>query len=409
MRHENTEGGVTLRESDRGWRSSPYAMDLPAEVVQQLDAATRESWRLLWLPPNLARQFEDDVARSSRMVRLSACAIPLILFISVPLWLPLLIDSRYIMLPGTILASTLPLSLVFAGMQVLLLKNPTYRHIEWLFCLVFLLNLLVTEWLRHQAHIDRSLFTPSIAVSIPVAVLVLGRLSILRSALFVVAYIVVVRLIEMVFDYPPSNRAPPDWLIEIILLATVMMSAIWWRLSAKRIWAATILLGVLAYRDALTGLANRRALDEHFERLARQAERNNAGPLYLALIDLDHFKKINDSYGHDHGDIVLAKVGVLLSGCARRPLDMAARIGGEEFALLLYGCSAEDGNRRVDNILSDLRALAIEHREHPAGIVTCSAGGVAVPTDMLLNEALRRADHGLYRAKLEGRDRAVFV
>ncbi|WP_428309333.1 diguanylate cyclase domain-containing protein [Hydrocarboniphaga sp.] len=409
MRRDNTDGGDIQRESDRGWRSSAYAMDLPAEVVQQLDAATRDGWRLLWLPPDLARQFEDDVARSSRMVRLSACAIPLILFLSTPLWLPLLIDSRYIMSPGTILASTLPLSLVFAGMQVLLLKNPTYRHIEWLFCLVFLLDLMVTEWLRHQAHIDRSLFTPSVAVSIPVAVLVLGRLSILRSALFVVAYIVVVRLIEMVFDDPLSNRAPPDWLVETILLATVVMSAIWWRLSAKRIWAATILLGVLAYRDALTGLANRRALDEHFERLARQAERNNAGPLYLALIDLDHFKKINDSYGHDHGDGVLAKVGVLLSGCARRPLDMAARIGGEEFALLLYGCSAEDGNRRVDNILSDLRALAIEHREHPAGIVTCSAGGVAVPTDMLLNEALRRADHGLYRAKLEGRDRAVFV
>jgi diguanylate cyclase (GGDEF)-like protein len=410
MRRENSDGGsVTMRESDRAWRSSTYAMDLSAEVVQRLDAVTRDSWQFLKLPPDLAEQFENYVCRSSRMVRLSACAIPLLLFLTSPAWLPFLIESRYIVAPGTMLAFTVPLALVFVGMQMLLLKNPTYRHVESLFCLAFLLDVLLMEIMRHVAHIDRLEFTPSVTVSIPVAVLVLGRLSIMRSTLFIAAYLAVVGLTEIVFNDAATNRAPPDWLIETILLGTVLMSAIWWRLSAKRIWAATTLLGVLAYRDALTGLANRRALDEHFERLARQAERHNVATLYLALVDLDHFKKINDSYGHEHGDSVLARVGVLLSGCARRPLDMAARIGGEEFALLLYDCSAEDGNRRVESILSELRALGIEHREHPAGVVTCSAGGVAVPTDMLLNEALRHADRGLYQAKLEGRDRAVFV
>lgn len=405
----NKASGSSVRARNEGWRSPALAMELSAEAVQRLDAATRQRWRIANLPAEMQAQFEDDVARGNRAVRLTAVTIPLILFSTMPLWLGLLLDAEHIVGPQTLLLCTLPLSLALLALAAVLMWAPDYRHVEWLFFLVFLYDVLSMEVMRHLAHIDRATFNASITVSIPVAVLVLGRLTVPRSLLFVLAYVAAVLAVGRYFDEPASDRAPSDWLIEIILLSTVLLAAISWRLSVKRIWAATLLLGVLAYRDSLTGLANRRALYEHYQRLSRQAKRDGVASLYLAQLDLDHFKKLNDGYGHEHGDRVLAQVGVLLSEAARRPLDMAARVGGEEFALLFYDCNAEHGARRVEKLLQALRDCRIEHRGNPAGVVTCSAGGVVVTPEAPLDEALRRADGGLYQAKQQGRDRAVFV
>jgi len=170
-------------------------------------------------------------------------------------------------------------------------------------------------------------------------------------------------------------------------------------------------LRTMAFRDALTGLPNRRAFDDHYETAMRALQRQAqpGGSLVLALIDLDHFKRINDEYGHAYGDGVLSELGVALSQFARRPLDLAARIGGEEFALMLYDCSARDGLERAQALCTLVRDMGIENAGAPSGVVTCSIGLVTVSLGTPLSEAYRWADQGLYQAKRQGRDQVVPV
>lgn len=158
-----------------------------------------------------------------------------------------------------------------------------------------------------------------------------------------------------------------------------------------------------AYQDALTGLPNRRAFDTVLAREFASARRNNQ-PLCFVALDIDHFKRINDTYSHATGDIVLQTVGQLLQTAARES-DFAARVGGEEFAILLN-----------DDRIEDAQTMCARLREHFhnthdwAGIeglqVTFSAGLVCLSTDDASPQHLiDRADAALYQAKHDGRDR----
>ncbi|BAL96109.1 GGDEF domain-containing protein [Rubrivivax gelatinosus] len=154
----------------------------------------------------------------------------------------------------------------------------------------------------------------------------------------------------------------------------------------------------LAETDALTGLPNRRALEAEFE------ARRGPGPLVLAVLDLDHFKRINDRFSHLVGDAVLRQAGALMAASLRAP-DLLARLGGEEFVALaaLPPDEAAGAFERVR------RSLA-EHAwgEIAEGLqVTVSIGVTAVSAGEDLIAALARADALLYRAKHEGRDRVV--
>ncbi|WP_454597432.1 diguanylate cyclase domain-containing protein [Qipengyuania sp. SM2507] len=146
--------------------------------------------------------------------------------------------------------------------------------------------------------------------------------------------------------------------------------------------------------DPLTGLANRRGLLRHYE----ESERGR--PHGVALIDCDHFKRINDRYGHDVGDEVLVAIGRGLKG----ENVFAARLGGEEFVVLLYGDDwqslAEKARRRVTTAV-------IEHVPDLATTVTASAGIAQLRDGESLASALKRADRGLYAAKDAGRDRSL--
>ncbi len=101
-------------------------------------------------------------------------------------------------------------------------------------------------------------------------------------------------------------------------------------------------LNDLADRDGLTGLYNRRAYNNYMERIWRQSRRDE-GQLTIMLIDIDHFKAFNDFYGHQAGDDALKRVAEVIAMGAQRPLDFAARFGGEEFALVLYGPAQDFG------------------------------------------------------------------
>lgn len=164
--------------------------------------------------------------------------------------------------------------------------------------------------------------------------------------------------------------------------------------------------------DGLTGLANRRHFDETIAREWRRAARYKR-PLSLALVDVDHFKQYNDTYGHLAGDECLKGVAGSLLAVSRRPSDLVARYGGEEFALVLPETDQAGARRVAESLCDAIRALAIRHAGIAAGAghVTISVG---VATMMPGQEGagpqslIGEADLALYAAKSGGRDRVGF-
>lgn len=159
-----------------------------------------------------------------------------------------------------------------------------------------------------------------------------------------------------------------------------------------------------ALRDELTGLYNRRAFFELGERLLVRAKRQYS-PLAILMCDLDHFKKINDTYGHEAGDQVLRAIGQLLREKVRDS-DIAARIGGEEFALLLPETSVREAMNLADRLLQLLRSLRVEHNGQTIRPTASIGLAMKQPQDTHnLEQLLSRADHAMYLSKAAGRDR----
>jgi diguanylate cyclase (GGDEF)-like protein len=168
-------------------------------------------------------------------------------------------------------------------------------------------------------------------------------------------------------------------------------------------------LGLLARQDGLTGLANRRRLDEIIEQEWMRARREQQS-LGLLMIDVDHFKLYNDRYGHQAGDTCLRTIAFLLRDIARRPADLAARYGGEEFMLLLPNTDLQGAGAIAEAFSAALRWKHIPHDRAPFRRVTVSIGVAAIipPADSDDFEALvKAADQALYRAKNAGRDKAM--
>jgi diguanylate cyclase (GGDEF)-like protein len=164
----------------------------------------------------------------------------------------------------------------------------------------------------------------------------------------------------------------------------------------------TQLIGI----DALTGVANRRSFDEGLERLWKQAFAEHR-PLALIMIDVDHFKRFNDHYGHQAGDICLQKVASTVQDCVRSG-DIVARYGGEEFAVIVPEASPPRALTVAERILDGVRALQLRHEGLGADrIVTVSLGVASlIPRDSDgMRSLVELADHFLYAAKNEGRNR----
>lgn len=161
-----------------------------------------------------------------------------------------------------------------------------------------------------------------------------------------------------------------------------------------------------AIRDGLTGLFNRRYFEEAAERELSRAKRHER-PLVFMVLDVDHFKRFNDTYGHDAGDYLLREVGQLLRRSVRQS-DFACRFGGEEFVLILPESPVEEARKRADQIRQGFHALGLSHQGKVLGQVTVSIGVAAYPDHGADRDVLiRSADEALYRAKHEGRDRVV--
>ncbi len=161
-------------------------------------------------------------------------------------------------------------------------------------------------------------------------------------------------------------------------------------------------------RDALTGLFNRRYMEETLERELNRSEREDK-PVGVIMLDIDHFKNFNDLFGHDGGDALLRELGVFLKKTARGG-DVVCRYGGEEFLEVLPGANSENARLHAEKIRQGVKELLVYHLGKPLAKCTVSLGVAAFPENGLTIETLlKAADSALYRAKNEGRDKVVMA
>jgi diguanylate cyclase (GGDEF)-like protein len=161
-------------------------------------------------------------------------------------------------------------------------------------------------------------------------------------------------------------------------------------------------------RDPLTGLFNRRYFEESLDRELRRATRNDT-QVGLVLLDIDHFKHFNDTFGHEAGDLLLRELGSFLKGHIRGG-DIACRYGGEEFVLVLPDTSLQTMQQRATQIHAEVKHVRALYQGRSLGPITLSLGVVAFPQHGQTREGLLRvADDTLYRAKHEGRNRVVIA
>ncbi len=171
-------------------------------------------------------------------------------------------------------------------------------------------------------------------------------------------------------------------------------------------WLRALRMQVQSYSDPLTGLLNRRYFFEEGARQINSADPSDL-PIAMLMLDIDYFKKYNDHLGHPQGDRCLRKVASAANPQLRHPLDINARLGGEEFAVLLFSCDQEHALVAAEAIRESVAALDIEHPGSPLGRVSISVGvSVTNETDQSnLDTLLLAADRALYRAKNGGRNR----
>ncbi|MDQ2733764.1 MAG: GGDEF domain-containing protein [Pseudomonadota bacterium] len=199
-----------------------------------------------------------------------------------------------------------------------------------------------------------------------------------------------------------------DWRVEAVTAMLVVAGSVWFATAASyisnlrgRLRGSLQHIATLATYDDLTGLWNRRQIDQMLEAAVKHAQRHGSA-LCVAMMDVDHFKRINDRYGHAMGDEVLKAVAGTLAGSVRAG-DEVGRFGGEEFVLLLPATTMAQATSLADRLRSRMETL----QSTPAGEppVTGSFGLAAWRAGESAGDLVRRADQALYRAKAGGRNR----
>lgn len=376
----------------------------PREVLALERIAERGSPGRFRFPDRLERQFQAHVRQTSRLARVSLAVMTVLLYLVAPMWTALLLESPE---SNTLFILVLELGVMaplFGLVGYLLWRHGEREWAEWLMLGAFAAELVIIEWLRYRAELGGYLLDPSLGVLVPVAIVLLARIRILRALGLVLFYAAVVGVRSYWWPSPHAYLHSTAWLLQSLLLVIVLMSAIWSKLSFRRQWAANMLVRLMAYRDSLTGLPNRRAFETHHDVVSRALSRSPGTQLVLALIDIDHFKKINDLYGHEHGDGVLAEFSLTLAQAVRSPMDMVARLGGDEFVLLLCDCDEAEARQRLTALVTMVRELQIDNASGKNGILTCTIGAVIGGPKLPLYELYKAADESLYQAKRDGRD-----
>jgi diguanylate cyclase (GGDEF)-like protein len=243
-----------------------------------------------------------------------------------------------------------------------------------------------------------------------------GALRLDTRRLAAIATVAFVAYGVMLWRIAAVSPRPLDPRLELFQLAVLAVALAWFaymggyinalrrrmRRSNEELAAALVRIERMAARDELTGLCNRRHLMSVLEREKARSDRGQ-GSFCIGLLDIDHFKRVNDSCGHPAGDEVLRCIARAVEDELRR-IDTAARYGGEEFGIVFAQTSEEGALQGADRIRRRIEALRIPALPQ-AGVVTASIGVTEFRSGEPLEAAIGRADAALYRAKQQGRNR----
>jgi diguanylate cyclase (GGDEF)-like protein len=220
-------------------------------------------------------------------------------------------------------------------------------------------------------------------------------------------------LVRGLYPYLPGSPlhraldANPDWRVWLVLYFLVLAIALNFVLGYIVVMRLVRKLQHLSQHDGLTGLLNRRAIEYLLDREAQRLQRFGQ-PFAVMLVDIDHFKRINDRLGHPAGDAVLASVARTLESQARE-VDRVARFGGEEFCVLLPFTLHEGAQQAGERLREAVRRTPVPWSDETISVtVSVGVAPASDPTEPLLT-LLNRADQALYRAKADGRDRVVMA
>jgi diguanylate cyclase (GGDEF)-like protein len=261
-------------------------------------------------------------------------------------------------------------------------------------------TITATQSMTMGGALTLAAFTPSfLAFSLPAMLPIIAGLAIGSNANpALAAYSAIFLILTTVISRRMNRSLRQTWLLTFEKEDLV-----------KSLTAAHDMQLTLAKTDSLTGIANRRYFDEVLEKEISRMQRSG-GQLSLFMLDVDHFKAFNDTYGHIAGDDCLRQVAHVLRQALTRVSDLAVRYGGEEFAGILPETDREGAVALAEAILRDVEGLMIAHRNSPvAGFVTVSIGVVTLSGEEIgsAEEIVSLADQQLYYAKSEGRNRVA--
>lgn len=303
---------------------------------------------------------------------------------------------------------------LFAGITLLtILPFSVFRFVsgDWLIALLDLgfLSVIVASfliaWQSGRTELAGNLIAAAAITGVGAVVVVFGQ-----SAMWVlpamvgsfllatswVAAILSAGLIVMVAGHDPAFTGSTEhWIFVAASIQTALFSLIFSLRSNQR----RVSLAFMAETDSLTGLGNRRALRQDLTSLVDHNRRRNAN-LAVAMMDIDHFKRVNDEFGHDVGDRVLEDLARIVKE-ETRETDRGYRFGGEEFVLILQDIDAPG----LESALNGLMERIHDCLTSPGGPVTVSIGATRVSSADSAHACLQRADQAMYRAKSNGRDR----
>jgi diguanylate cyclase (GGDEF)-like protein len=354
--------------------------------------------------PAMEREYLGWVRGESSLIRQVMMAVPLLAMLLAPLYRNLIHHPNADAIFWLRLIEwgvVIPLCTLSIGV---LRKYPHSRLGTQLMLIASIAVFWAVAMIRWVTTTDIPSMSPEIVMVVPLTLAAVARLrlqlilpvAVLCPALFLVA--------EYLLPGHPHFAATV--LGTLLFCALTVITAIATDRLLRRAWLSRAIVELTAMSDAVTGLPNRQWFNRDYQTLFSQSRRNRE-PLAVFLIDLDHFKKLNDHHGHAAGDEALARIGELLRRFSRRPMDLSGRYGGEEFVLVLHNPTFNGAQRIVRDLLTELEQLGIENSGAPLGRVTASAGiYMAVPTaEDRPEDFLRLADGALYAAKQAGRNR----
>lgn len=383
-------------QSAEDFRDTPYGRQL------------LQGFRFLFFVPELEREFRRYLNHQARLAqRLGACLLMLVvagyLYVerhlfaqSDPAWLLELTLLRLLeMLPGL---GILAMSLFHKRVRIIANR-------------LFPVLLVLVGIIAARIDIQYEMLQPEMSFRYGAGLLIVCSFfflgitfwrALISAALIVLIDVLMAAMILSPFEMKVHWISVSYYLLLLVIGAT---SRYVHEYSQREQFLVRKLLGWVAQHDALTGLANRRSFDTALNQTLLQARRDSQ-PLALLLLDLDNFKAYNDNLGHPAGDALIRDFGALLDGFSRRPMDLAARVGGEEFAVLLLNCDAASAQAIAGQILSTLAERAIPHPASAQGNCVTTTIGVAMwQPGQTAEQLYQAADAALYRAKQAGKNR----